>query len=77
MTGDEEALLASGISVDRPALKPDWDAQMADLLGEATLRLPEGEWSIGGGREGVHTEHHGYLLAEMQFMQRAYPGLRW
>lgn len=77
MTGGEEALLASGISVDRPTLKPDWEAQMAELLGEATLRLPAEEWSIGGGREGVHTEHHGYLLAEMQFMQRAYPGLHW
>lgn len=77
MTGAEEALLASGISVDRPALKADWENQVTGLLAEATLKAPQADWTISGGRDGVHTEHHGYLLAEMQFMQRAYPGLDW
>ena len=77
MTEEENALLGSGVSVDRSALKADWEAQMANLLVEATLRVPEGDWSISGGREGVHTEYHGNLLAEMQSMQRTYPGLDW
>lgn len=77
MSHDEQLLLASGVSANRPAMKADWKASMAELLGQATLRVPEEEWSIAGGRDGVHTEHHGYLLAEMQFMQRAYPGLDW
>jgi ring-1,2-phenylacetyl-CoA epoxidase subunit PaaC len=41
------------------------------------LRIPAGNWSQTGGRQGRHTEHLGYLLAEMQFLQRAYPGARW
>ncbi len=77
MTGDEQALRESGVSVDRAALKADWEASMTGLLAEATLEPPQGEWSITGGRDGVHTEHHGYLLAEMQSVQRAFPGLDW
>ena len=77
MSDDEKALLASGITVDRSALRGDWEAEIGGLLTEATLTLPAGEWTISGGRDGVHTEFHGRLLAEMQFMQRAYPGLDW
>ena len=50
---------------------------MQSVLNEATLDAPDSKWSIRGGREGMHTEHLGYLLAELQFMQRAYPGLEW
>ena len=77
MSSDETVLLEGGVSVDRSATKADWEASMKDLLTEATLRAPRNDWAIGGGRDGVHTEHHSYLLAEMQFMQRAYPGLQW
>jgi len=77
MDRHEAALLESGVSADRSALKPRWRALMETLLAEAALDAPGQEWSVAGGREGVHTEHHGYLLAEMQSMQRAYPGLRW
>jgi ring-1,2-phenylacetyl-CoA epoxidase subunit PaaC len=51
------------------------------VLDEATLALPQGAWMQGasgrGGKQGIHTEHLGHLLAEMQFLQRAYPGARW
>ena len=77
MDRHEKALLESGMSVDRCAMKANWRASMKDLLVEAGLKVPEHDWSITGGRAGVHTEHHGYLLAEMQYMQRAYPGLAW
>ena len=77
MSRHEEALLESGVSADRSVMEGEWQASMKDLLAEATLGVPEQAWPIAGGREGVHTEHHGYLLAEMQYMQRAYPGLQW
>jgi ring-1,2-phenylacetyl-CoA epoxidase subunit PaaC len=73
----ESRLAEDGISVDRAALKPAWEAEVKALLTEATLAVPEADHAIRGGREGVHTEHLGFLLAEMQFMQRAYPGLEW
>ncbi len=73
----DEALVAAGIGVDLAALKPSWDRRVDEVLGEATLRRPEDVWMQTGGKAGRHTEHLGYLLAEMQFLQRAYPGAKW
>jgi ring-1,2-phenylacetyl-CoA epoxidase subunit PaaC len=48
------------------------------VLEEATIELPDEKiWMQSGGKNGIHTEHLGYILAEMQFLQRAYPGLEW
>jgi ring-1,2-phenylacetyl-CoA epoxidase subunit PaaC len=58
-------------------LQDGWRRRVSDVLGEATLRLPEDRFQRSGGRQGMHTEHLGHLLAEMQSMQRSYPGLRW
>jgi ring-1,2-phenylacetyl-CoA epoxidase subunit PaaC len=44
---------------------------------EATLAVPASAYMQRGGKQGVHTEHLGFVLAEMQFLQRAYPGARW
>ena len=77
----DDALVAAGIAADAPALRAPWLATVERVLGEATLTLPTGTFMHGsrgrGGRQGVHTEHLGHLLAEMQFLQRAYPGARW
>lgn len=54
-----------------------WQAQTAALLQESTLSTPSSQWMASGGRNGRHTEHFGYLVAEMQYLQRAYPGLSW
>jgi ring-1,2-phenylacetyl-CoA epoxidase subunit PaaC len=54
-----------------------WDQVVGEVLAEATLRPPDDAFQRGGGREGLHSEHLGPLLAEMQWMQRSYPGLRW
>ncbi len=59
------------------ALEGDWNAKVDAVLAEATLVRPPTQWMAGGGRAGRHTEDLGYLIAEMQFMQRAYPGARW
>ncbi len=66
-----------GIGPDPHALRSDWERDVFDKLRTATLSIPEEVWQISGGREGVHTETMGALLAEMQFLQRSYPGLNW
>lgn len=65
------------IAVDRAALKPGWDATVDDVLARATLIRPEDGWMATGGRDGLHSEHLGHMLAEMQIVQRSYPGLKW
>ena len=76
--GDEHALIAQGIAVDRASLRGDWEESVANLLVEATLTRPAaGSWAQSGGRSGRHSEHLGHLLAEMQFLQRAYPRAAW
>jgi len=63
-------------SVDH--LREAWLAQVGRTLAAATLRMPSPDaWMQKGGKQGRHTEHLGFLLAEMQFLQRAYPGLQW
>ena len=76
--GDEEQQLHNaGIAVERRALEENWTSAMHAILKESTLSVPADDLSIGGGRDGTHTEHLGFLLAEMQFLQRAYPGQQW
>jgi len=77
MTRGEHVLLPAGISVDRAALFDRWDAQITEILKTATLSHPPVDWSVSGGRAGIHTEYHGHLLSELQFLQRTYPGLDW
>lgn len=62
---------------DLDVLRKQWQAQVGEVLKTATIPLPDDGWMDGGGRAGRHTEHFGYLLAEMQFLQRAYPDARW
>lgn len=62
---------------DLEQIRDRWRRNVVALLGEATLAIPEDEWMISGGRQGVHTEHMGFLLAEMQQVQRTHPGLSW
>ena len=73
----EQQLFGEGIAADRAALKPGWDELVMATLEEATLTPPDTSNVIRGGREGIHTEHLGHMLSEMQFMQRTYPGLEW
>ena len=74
----ERAMLAEGIAPDPVALRADWLAHVAEVFDEATLTRPSPEaWMQKGGKQGRHTEHLGFLLAEMQFLQRAYPGAQW
>ncbi len=47
------------------------------IIGEATLAKPEDGWMASGGKQGRHSEHLGYMIAEMQYLQRKHPGATW
>lgn len=66
-----------GCSPERDELKTSWLNLVVDKLGTAGLEIPRAQWSARGGRKGVHTEHMGRLLAELQVLQRRYPSLSW
>ena len=68
---------SASVGPDPSGLADDWHAMVDDAFAEATLTKPESGWMDGGGKQGRHTEHLGYLLADMQFLQRAYPGASW
>ena len=74
---DEAPLIADGTATDPAALRAAWDATLDHVLAEATLTRPAGTWSHQGGRVGRHSEHLGFLLAEMQHLPRTHPGARW
>lgn len=67
----------SGTGPNPADLHGPWLELVTEALAEATLVVPDQEWMAKGGKQGKHTEHHGYLIAEMQFLQRAYPGASW
>ena len=73
----DQEVAARGIAPDPASLRPAWEATVRDVLTEATLAIPEGRFAHKGGKRGIHTEHLGYILAELQFLQRAYPGATW
>ncbi len=69
---------ADGIAPLPSGLREAWLADVSHVFVEATLLLPSADaWMQSGGKQGRHTEHLGFLLAEMQFLQRAYPGAQW
>jgi ring-1,2-phenylacetyl-CoA epoxidase subunit PaaC len=73
----DRSLIAAGVLPDPDCLRDAWDAAIDETLAHATLTRPAAGWMQSGGRIGRHTEHLGHLLAEMQFLQRAYPGASW
>ena len=78
-SGDEldEAIKDEWNGPDLEALHYEWQKEIASILEEATIPLPDEQWMADGGKRGQHTEHFGYLITEMQYMQRAYPGASW
>jgi ring-1,2-phenylacetyl-CoA epoxidase subunit PaaC len=68
-------------SIDFTKLKEDWNKKVSSIFNEASLIPPSGGGGAAfmqtGGKEGKHTEHLGYILTELQYMQRTYPGAEW
>ncbi|WP_075255546.1 1,2-phenylacetyl-CoA epoxidase subunit PaaC [Herbaspirillum camelliae] len=74
----DQAMQEQGVATALGEVQQKWTQHVTDVLLEATLKVPPaGLWMQSGGKAGRHTEHLGYLLAEMQFLQRAYPGAQW
>ncbi len=73
----EQTLIEDGVACDVATLYAPWREHMEQLFSEATLELPGDQPMQEGGKRGQHTEHLGYLLAEMQYLQRAYPCAQW
>ncbi|MGF1339692.1 1,2-phenylacetyl-CoA epoxidase subunit PaaC [Streptomyces flavovirens] len=70
-----------GLDLDRQTLRDDWLAAVTSVVRRATLTLPTGPqsggWAAGAGRQGLHTEPFGRMLAEMQHLHRSHPGASW
>ena len=73
----DQAMTEAGIAPAPESLKAAWDRTVAEVMAEATLDLPQGSFQHKGGKQGRHTEALGFILADMQFLQRAYPGGTW
>jgi ring-1,2-phenylacetyl-CoA epoxidase subunit PaaC len=73
----EKTMAQHNIGVDPADIKPLWLERVKDVLTGATIIIPANSWMQEGGKDGKHSEHLGYILAELQFVQRAYPGMEW
>lgn len=73
----DETLAASFDGPDLCTIAAEWQKNVAAIVKEATLMLPQGQKMARGGKQGVHTEHFGFLIAEMQSLPRSYPGAAW
>jgi ring-1,2-phenylacetyl-CoA epoxidase subunit PaaC len=73
----DSELTQRGIVPNEEEIKKEWELNVNNVLREATLTIPANNWKFEGGRKGLHSEHLGYILAELQYMQRAYPYMEW
>lgn len=76
-TEADKAMITEGIGVDVSNFKESYYKKVSEVLNEATLTVPEGKYFTSGGKKGIHTEHMGFILADLQYMQRTYPNLNW
>lgn len=76
-TDADKEMVKEGNGVDVTKLKDSYYEKVKDVLETATLKIPESKYFQKGGKHGIHTEHMGYLLTELQYMQRAYPNMEW
>ncbi|WP_373890037.1 1,2-phenylacetyl-CoA epoxidase subunit PaaC [Massilia sp. DJPM01] len=72
------AMVEQGVAPAAEGLRAAFIEHVSDIFAEATLTMPDpAAWMQRGGKTGRHSEHLGYILAEMQFLQRSYPGAEW
>jgi ring-1,2-phenylacetyl-CoA epoxidase subunit PaaC len=76
-TSYELQVASDGTGIDVSKLKEQWMTKVKEIFSEATLPIPGKTFVQGGGKEGRHTEHLAYILTELQYMQRTYPGCDW
>lgn len=73
----EKELKEAGIGADLVEVQKSFDRTVKEVLAEATLTLPENPYKYSGGKKGIHSEHLGYILSDLQYMQRTYPDMAW
>ncbi len=73
----DKAMVVEGIGVDATLLKANYYEKVNSILKESTLQIPQVEYFQKGGKNGIHSEHMGYILTELQYMQRTYPNMIW
>jgi len=73
----EAELVKNGFAPDLKLIKSAWEKEINNLMGECNLKLPEGAYMHGGSAKAMHSEHLGFILAEMQSLPRAYPEAKW
>lgn len=73
----DAVLIKEGIASDMGPVKEKWNAHVGEIVKKATLQIPAQTFMQRGSREGKHTEHLGYLLAEMQYLPRTFPDAKW
>jgi ring-1,2-phenylacetyl-CoA epoxidase subunit PaaC len=73
---DEQAV-TSGLGPRWADLRPAWLAEVSSVLSDATLDIPNDSPFRSTGKHGRHSEHMGYILTEMQYLQRTFPGAVW
>lgn len=73
----ETDLQQKGIAITRDDLQQAWDIAIKECLAQACLSIPESDWTVVGGRAGVHSEHLGHMLDDMQCLHRSHPGVQW
>jgi ring-1,2-phenylacetyl-CoA epoxidase subunit PaaC len=76
-TDADKAMVSEEVGVDVTKLKDAYYQKVSEILSEATLEIPEMRYFQKGGKHGIHSEHMGYLLADMQYMQRTFPNMTW
>ena len=73
----ETSLVSAGIAPDVTLLKNEWLKKVSTIFNEATITIPEESFMHTGGKTGVHTEKLGYILSDLQYLQRTYPNATW
>lgn len=76
-TDADKAMVEAGIGIDVTQLKETYYNNINEILTESTLQTPDLKYFQKGGKQGIHSEHMGYLLADLQYMQRSFPNMNW
>lgn len=76
-TEADKEMIKQEIGVAVSEMKEAYYEEVSEILKEATLNVPERKYFTRGGKKGIHTEHMGYILADLQYMQRTYPNMTW
>lgn len=73
----EKEMKDSGVGADISLIADSYGSDVENVFKEAGLLIPQGKWTLSQGKKGIHSEHMGYMLADLQYMQRAYPNMKW